>query len=201
MKKSYWIVLVLAVAVIGAFVINHGVAQEKPAPPAAKVAVCDVLQVFRNYQRAKDLTEGLKTRVETVKAESDSRGKAIDKLQDEMDRLKIDSKEYNDRLNEKTRLTIERQAYLATQDELAKRENFRLTKDMYTDVLAAVEKVAKARGYDVVLFKESPDLQSQNLEELLQQMARRKVLYSEPSLDITEEVLLRLNEDFKAKKS
>ena len=100
-----------------------------------------------------------------------------------------------------TQLTIERNAWLAFQDDLAKREQYRHTKEMYQETLAAAEKVAKARGVQLVLFKESSDQAADNLEDLLQQMSRRKVLYSDPSLDVTEDVLRQLNQDYAGNKS
>jgi Skp family chaperone for outer membrane proteins len=99
-----------------------------------------------------------------------------------------------------TQLTIDRQAFLNYQDELAKRETFRYTKEVYQDVLDAVDKVAKERGYQLVLFKESANLTSRTYDELLEQIARRKVLYSDSSLEITDDVLKRLNRDYAVKK-
>jgi Skp family chaperone for outer membrane proteins len=97
-------------------------------------------------------------------------------------------------------LAIDRHGFLSYQDELAKRETYRCTKEVYLDVLDAVEKVAKERGFQLVLFKESPDQATRNYDELLEQVSRRKVLYSDPSLDITNEVLKRLNRDYAIKK-
>jgi len=197
--KKLQVIAILIAAVIGAGAIfQNSFAQEKPQPQATKVAVCDVVMVFKNYQKAKDLTEKLKNRLDEIKAESDKRNKAIERIKMDMDQLKAGSKEYDDRLNEMTKLTIERDAWLTFQDDLAKRENFRLTKEMYDEILKIIEHVSKDRGFDLVLFKESNDLQSRNLDELLQQMARRKVLYSSQTLDLTEEVLIRLNQEYKA---
>lgn len=203
MKRNHLIVLALLVALAaGAVLLNQSFAQEKTTPAATptKAAVCDVVAVFRQYQRAKELTDKLKERLDAVKKESDERGKAIETIDAEMGQLKLGSPEYDNRLNEKTKLTIERQAYLAFQDDLAKRENFRLTKDMYDDILKVIEKISKERGYQLVMFREPSDQMGNNLEELLQTMARRKVLYNAPSLDITEDVLMRLNEEFKSSK-
>ena len=62
-----------------------------------------------------------------------------------------------------------------------------------------IKKVAKDRGLELVLFKESEDAKPANLDELLQRMSRRKVLYNANSIDITDEVLTRLNEAYKGK--
>jgi Skp family chaperone for outer membrane proteins len=203
MKKPYWILLTALGTLIAAAALNPTLAQEKPAPAAAapaKTAVCDLFIILKNYDRGNDLKKELKDRMDKITAEGDKRGKEITKIQDTLEELKPGSKEYDAQLNKMTQLTIDRQAFLNYQDELAKRETFRYTKDVYQDVLDAVEKVAKERGYQLVLFKESPNLTSRNYDELLEQMARRKVLYSDASLDITDDVLKRLNRDYAVKK-
>ena len=169
------------------------------APQPATVAVCDMAAVFKNYDRANDLNKKLKSRVEELKAEAKKRGDEIDKIQNTIEELKPGSKESDAALDKMTKLTIERQAWINFQDELAKREDFRLTKDLYNDVLVAVEKIAREKGFQVVLSKETSNQASHNIDELLQQMSRRKVLYSDPSLDITEDVIKQLNRDYAAK--
>ncbi len=105
------------------------------APQPATVAVCDMAAVFKNYDRANDLNKKLKSRVEELKAEAKKRGDEIDKIQNTIEELKPGSKESDAALDKMTKLTIERQAWINFQDELAKREDFRLTKDLYDDVL------------------------------------------------------------------
>ncbi len=212
MKKSHWILLIALGTMITAFAPNPTLAQDKPAPPAttepasataaapAKSAVCDLFIILKNYDRGNDLKKELKAKVDKITAEGDKRGKEITKIQDTLEELKPGSKEYDAQLNKMTQLTIDRQAFLNYQDELAKRETYRYTKEVYQDVMDAIEKVAKERGYQLVLFKESPNLVSRTYDELLEQISRRKVLYSDPSLDITDDVLKRLNRDYAVKK-
>ena len=210
MKKLHWILLVALGTMIATFALNPTLAQEKPAAPTAtsapaaaqptKSAVCDLFVILKNYDRGNDLKKELKARVDKITAEGDKRGKEITKIQDTLEELKPGSKEYDAQLNKMTQLTIDRQAFLNYQDELAKRETYRYTKEVYQDVLDAIEKVAKERGYQLVLFKESPNLVSRTYDELLEQISRRKVLYSDPSLDITDDVLKRINRDYAVKK-
>jgi Skp family chaperone for outer membrane proteins len=215
MKKPHWILLIALGTLMATAAMNPTLAQEKPAPsattepavaaPAAapaptKAAVCDLFVILKNYDRGNDLKKELKARIDKITAEGDKRGKEITKIQDTLEELKPGSKEYDAQLNKMTQLTIDRQAFLNYQDELAKRETYRYTKEVYQDVLDAVEKVAKERGYQLVLFKESANLTSRTYDELLEQIARRKVLYSDPSLEITDDVLKRLNRDYAVKK-
>jgi Skp family chaperone for outer membrane proteins len=203
MKKLHWILLIALGTMLATLALTPTLAQEKPAPAAAgpaKTAVCDLFVVLKNYDRGNDLKKELKARVDKITAEGDKRGKEITKIQDTLEELKPGSKEYDVQLNKMTQLTIDRQAFLNYQDELAKRETFRYTKEVYQDVLDGIEKVAKERGVQLVLFKESPNLVSRTYDELLEQISRRKVLFSDPSLDITDDVLKRINRDYVVKK-
>jgi Skp family chaperone for outer membrane proteins len=202
MKKLHWILLSVLGTLIATVALTPTLAQEKPGAAAApaRTAVCDLFIILKNYDRGNDLKKELKTRIDKITAEGDKRGKEITKIQDTLEELKPGSKEYDAQLNKMTQLTIDRQAFLNYQDELAKRETFRYTKEVYQDVLDAVDKVAKERGYQLVLFKESANLTSRTYDELLEQIARRKVLYSDSSLEITDDVLKRLNRDYAVKK-
>lgn len=206
--KKQWIVLVLVATLLAAFVAAPSPAQDKPAPttaPAAatqpaKVAVCDLLAVLRNADHGNDCKKELQDRIKRISAESDKRGEEIKKIEDGLELLKQGSKEYDAQLNKMTELSIQRQAYINLQDELAKRDTYRNTKMLYQEALDAVEKVAKEKGYQLVLFKESPNLVTTKYDELLEQMARRKVLFADSSLDITDDVLKQLNRDYALKK-
>jgi len=189
----------LVVAAGLAVALSSSEAQAPAGAPPSHVAVCDIVDVFNNYQRAKDLTAKLNERREAIKAEADKRLKEIENRRLEMEGLKVGSKEHEQRLNEVQRLTIERQAYLQFQDALAMREHRNLTKEMYEEILAMVAAVAKERGYDLVLYRESEPLSAEG-QEIVRQIQSRKVLYASEKIDLTETVLGRLNQAYKAAK-
>lgn len=199
MKKVLPLAFIVASGL--AVALSSGVAQAPPAPPATRVAICDIVDVFNNYQRAKDLTSQLNERRDSIKAEADKRAKAIEALRMELEGLKQGSKEFEQRFNEVQRLTIERTAYLQFQDALAMRDHRNLTKEMYEEIMATVGAVAKERGYDIVLARENEPLNLENTQEMLRQIGSRKVLYGATSIDITEPVLGRLNQNYKASKA
>jgi Skp family chaperone for outer membrane proteins len=209
MKKSFWILLTAAGAMIATLSLKPSIAQDKPAAPTtapaaaeaqpARIAVCDLLTLLKNYDRGNDSKKELNARMVRIKAEADKRGEEIKKIEASLEDLKTGSKEYDAQLNKMTELAINQQAYVNFQDEMAKRDTYRYTKEIYQEVLDGVEKVAKEKGYQLVLFK-SPNLVTQKYDELLEQIARRKVLYSDPALDITDDVLKRINRDYALRK-
>jgi len=80
------------------------------------------------------------------------------------------------------------------------REHRRYTKQLYEEILAVVAQVAKQRGIDVVLYVEREVVQTEDTRELLTMIERRKVLYASDQVDLTQTVLARLNEAYRAAK-
>ena len=198
MKSSHVCVILLGALICGAVVMSNSWAQPAGAKkaPATSVAVCDVVEIFNDYHRAKDLTGKLSQRRKSIEDEDKKRQAAIEAINLEIEGLKEGSGEYEKRFNEMQRLGIDRKAWLQFQDALALREHHRLTKDMYEEIIAMVTKVAKERGHDIVLYAEHGALRSGNTPELVREIARRRVLYNGEKADITKIVLIRLNRTY-----
>jgi Skp family chaperone for outer membrane proteins len=202
MKSPRSRVLTAAALLVAVLFLVSALAQpaEAPtAPPLARVGTCDIVELFTNYQRAKDLTTQLNERRQAITAERDKRTKAINALQAELENYKKDSPKYEQTVDEIQRLGIEAKAYLEYQDALALREHRKLTKEMYAEIKAVIARVAKQRGLNVVLQRESDTLDTDNPTEMLRQIYTRKVLFTEDGLDITDVVLTALNQAYRAK--
>jgi Skp family chaperone for outer membrane proteins len=199
MTKLRLSLLIGSIALIAAAFYGSAIGQTSAPAPATRVAVCDVEDIYANYTRARDLVAKLNQDRDAVRAENEERGRAIDALQMELEGLKEDSQECQDRLNEIQRLTIDRQSWLQYKEAVILREHARLTSQMYEQINQAVETAAKEGGIQIVLFKQRPNLQARDTRELLEQIRSRKVLYSDPGVDITQLVLTRLNDAYRAK--
>jgi len=200
MRVSKIAVLIVIGLLAGALLRGRSSAQDRPTAPAmVKVGVCDVVEVFNNYTRADDLTATLNKRRDALKAENEKRGQAIEALRLELDGLIMGSKKYEAQFSEMQRLTIERDAWMRFQEAMVMRDHHRLTRDMYDEIIKTIGEVAKQRGFHVVLHRPRADVQSKNTRELLQQIQARQVLYAADSVDLTDVVLMKLNEDYRAR--
>ena len=200
MKPYRYLLLVAALVPAAVALLGEVSAQSgAPAPPGSRIAACDVVEVFNNYQRAKDLTAKLEERRQAIAAENEQRKKAIETLRMEMEGLKEGSPEYEKRFGEMQRLSVERQAYLQFQEQLAMREHHRLTSDMYEQILKVIARVAREQGYQMVIYRERGDQPTTTTPELLQKIERRKLLYCDDGIDITATVLATLNREYMGK--
>ena len=199
MKTSrIYLLAIIALVGVAAFLTNS-VAQQA-APAGCKIAFCDLVEVFNNYQRAKDLTTQLNERRTAIKAESEKRKKAVDALSMELENYKKGSQQYEQTFNEVTRQSIDLDAYLRYQEQLALRDHRSLTEEMYKEILGAIAKVAAQQGVSVVMQREQDLLNTEDTKAMLQQIYNRKVLYFNETLDITSVVLTSLNQAYTSKK-
>ncbi|MHC4605368.1 MAG: OmpH/Skp family outer membrane protein [Planctomycetota bacterium] len=73
--------------------------------------------------------------------------------------------------------------------------------EVFNEILRVTEIVGRERGFDIVLRVEEPYLDEEEAlrETVSRRMSRRAVLYHSARVDITEEVITRLNEEFRKK--
>jgi Skp family chaperone for outer membrane proteins len=191
------VIAVSAVAVLLAQVLAQPAGGPPAKPPPSRVAVCDVIKVFNNYERGLSLSKEFDQRTEQIKAEDDRRGKEIQNLVERLEALKPGSKEYETQYQEMQKLAIQRRVWFEMQQQSIGREHVRLTEQMYRETLDAVAKVAEERGFDVVLNREGVSITSRSTTELLNKIALRKCLYAKDSSDLTQLVLDRINRQYR----
>ena len=200
MRPFYLYMLVAGLLVCGAVLLNDSAAQPAATDAGARVAVCDVVRVFNNYIRGTDLTKMMNQERAKVDAENRKRSDAIDAIKEELgpNGLKKGSPEYDKRYLEMQRLSIDREAYVQYKSAVAAHQHFRLTKEMFQEILAMVEKVAKEKKFRIVLLKNDDEFLAQNTRDLLREIGRQQVLYCDDSVDISEAVLTRMNRAYTA---
>ena len=164
------------------------------------MAVCDMQAIFSEYTRAKDLLAQLNEKRQALSAEDEQRGKALDALQAELAGLKTGSAEFEARRAQAERQQIDRAVAMQFGEGALRREHRRLTMDMYAEITKVVAAVAQERGFNLVLYRDGTLVDTDETLELLAQIRSRKLLYSDDNLDITSEVLARLNATYRAGK-
>ena len=148
------------------------------------------------------LTEGEKSLAWNTKmqAESEKMRAELEKLRDEiiaeeaiLKTRKPDSSDYerlSRELMEKA-VTLKTKDSFYQQDMMSRQE--RWTEESFKQVLAAIEKVAKEKGVDIVLAKEDYQWPASSANELAIVIRTSKVLYHASELDITGDVLSAWN--------
>jgi Skp family chaperone for outer membrane proteins len=185
-------------AVAVAVVIGSSMGQSAPAPVASKICVCDVLRVLNGYQRAEDAKKDLERRAREVQTQRDEKKRAVETLRGELNALKEGSKEHEQRFNEVQRLELDLMTWAQFQQAVMEREHLKLTEEMYKEVLSAAEAAAKERSADIVLLMDPKDVKAASMDQMLEQIVRRRVLWASASIDISDAVAARLNDAYRA---
>ena len=198
MKSSQLVILLVAVAAVGMLVATHLDAQPGRAA-GGQIAVCNVVEVLNNCQKAKDLTAELNKERGRIESEVKKRTDAIDNLNKELKLLTPGSAEYEQRFAESQRLQINREAWLKFEQSKAMRTHQKLTREMYAEVQKAIGVVAKTRGFKVVLHQQRGPLRASSTADMRVEISQRKVVYSDDTVDITAGVLSSLNAAYRSK--
>lgn len=203
MKRSFMIVVVAAFALVSGLAINRSSAEPKEPSAPTRVAVVDIGRLFRNYEKAQKFAADQDKAMKALEEEDKTRKDAIDTLNDKMSGptgLRPGTPEYDKATEQITTLMIERQAWRNTKTEMYNRTNMRLNKEIHEEIVKTTGLVAQELGYTLVLARESAELSTRTVDEFLDQLTRRKVIYADNSLDITAKVLEKLNETYRGQK-
>lgn len=182
--------VLLGVAAIAAF------AQEKQQPANSKILVLSMMRTIDESQEGKDIIHRLK---EEQASKKQSLTERLAKLQEEVKVLREAKqadrtpKYYEDlqrAMEESARLEAEKNIFLAkTQDEL--------NRAMQQMLILAQEKareVMKERGADIVLLTKMGPIELASEQDVQQELLMRRVLCHAEAIDITDEVIKRMNQ-------
>ena len=194
-------VIVILLAVAAGYEVFAGRAA---APGPAVVAVVRIGPLFDGLKQRAEAAAGVDQLLGEIETEVQARKESIEALREEHSNT-VDAADRETLADEIALETLKNDFWLQT----AKREHeldkaIRL-QDLYKKVFDAIQTLAMTEGYDIVIVDDSGDElpfdRSSRVGpqvQVLQQLARRKVLFVNPTLDITEDLIMRMNNEFNA---
>ena len=165
-------------------IIALGIAASLLLPAAAlaqgvKIAVVDTTRAASNSKEGKAAEQRLRSMRETKREEFKPKDEQLKRLRDEYETQKyvLSRDALQEREIELLKLQRNLERDLQAAQEEFEIEQRKLMQPILKNILSTVQQIARDRGFDVVLEKTSPG-----------------VLFYSDTLDITEEVIQRLNE-------
>lgn len=163
-----------------------------------RVAVVNVPVVSEKYQKTADLEahfEGIRRKLNerrnALKDKIDRTGRS---LQEE---LKPGTEAYRERRKQLALLEAELQWFVESEGQRAEQGLAESLTEIYGDIQTAVREVARESGIDVVLAADRlPEMPPKSAVHVRQQILLQKVLYWNPRLDITDQVVTWLNANY-----
>jgi Skp family chaperone for outer membrane proteins len=165
-----------------------------------KVAVVNVAGVSEKYAKTADLEAQFDAVRRKLNQERDAMKDKIEKanrsLQEE---LKAGTDEFRARRKQIALMEAELQWFVESEGQKVEKGLAESLRSIYADIQAVVREIAQEKKIDIVvaadqLPAETPDSANQVRQHILLQ----KVLFWNPSVDVTDEVVARLNTRYKA---
>jgi len=191
--KTRMCAVIMAVAVLAMGV--HRQVGADAAAGAAKIAVVDVTKVLETSKKHQAWKEKMEKDQETAKKEFNEMRNELQQLQENIKLRKVGSDDHI----KLTQQFVEKKALLEAKNTFyeekvtAQMQNW--TEELYKQFLIVVDKVAQQKGVDLVLAKEPLDLPAPSLRDFMLTIKTKKVLFNNPKLDITAEVLAALDSE------
>ncbi len=194
MKASKVALGCLISVVVLAMGYEYGQAQPKGDTTFSKVGTVSIVKVFRNCKRIAAHRSKLITEQSRISAEFEKLATQLQAEEDGLRALKADSSDYMEQRKE----IINKRASLEAQRDFNKEQivlkEYKLSKEIYQDILRITSELAEEKGLDLVLEKDEIDNIALSVSEIDRTIRTHKVLYSGGCVDITDEVLARLDE-------
>jgi|GEM_PF-3548104 len=169
--------------------------EEKPKT-GMKIGFADIKKIIDEYKRTQTLEEKIDREREKKSDEIQKKKTKLDEIKDELKMLAKGSLVFFKKTKEGRRLEME---INLMEDELKidlQRRLLWATKQIYEDISMKIEDFAREKGYMVIFKVEKGEIESESKAELILKINSRSVLYYDPSLDVSQEIIDRLNRDF-----
>ncbi len=201
MRSTWTLITMGVVAAAMCLFVGYRSSQAQAPGPAPKYGVVDLAEVMRRYADVEEMKTKLEARAEKFKQEGQTRQQKIEDLRFQRDQKHPDSPDWFKLQKELNRLTVELELWSKFEKQDIQSETQEQQSNAYKRILAAVDTVAKQRGLDMVLQFDRVGLDDPNDIVSPQRMAVRALIYASPTVDVTKEVIARVNQASGAKAS
>lgn len=207
MKRTVGILTGVAALAVGVYLGGQSLAQSNnqypagtaaaAAPLQTRIAVVNIGQVFKNYQKCKTFQAEIKQQAQTMQQNIDGRRAQALAAQKEMENPQTPPARKEQLERDLRRLQREYQdATEEAKQQLAKHE-FEQLVQTYKEIEEAVQVYARTYAIELVLQYADPDSQEKYLPAYFQQRLSNRAcmpLYLDPRMDITANITAMLNQ-------
>ncbi len=166
-----------------------------------KVGVVDINEVFDKYSKRVDLDQQLKDTEAEFKKEIESKKKIMIDLNEETQLLDLGSESRNANIEMLEKKNVELEGYAKFAENQLTKKYKNAFEVIYEEIIKEVDSFGKEGNYSVIIKKEKPNLQSNQLSDLQFKIGIRTVLYNSSSIDITQALTERMNARYQQEKA
>lgn len=189
--------------VVAVLVYQSGGAAMLAGQPTVVVTV-NLATVLEKLDQRTDAETNLRNMVEALRVEDDQRKAEITKLDNEL-RAMTESSQKQALQDQAALSALKYQAWARFSADKVDIERGLVLEDLYRSIKAAAAELASTARYDVLLVDDSqgelatsPDARVSRESQIRQQIAGRRMLFASPAIDITDDLIERMNNAYKA---
>ncbi len=196
---KYRILTILVCSIVSIVAFNS--MQQNVNAEGIKVGVVDINEVFDKYSKRVDLDQQLKDTEAEFKKEIESKKKVMIDLNEETQLLDLGSESRNTNMEILEKKNVELEGYAKFAENQLTKKYKNAFEVIYEEIIKEVDSFGKEGNYSVIIKKEKPNLQSNQLSDLQFKIGIRTVLYNSSSIDITQAVTERMNAKYQREKA
>jgi Skp family chaperone for outer membrane proteins len=190
--KSRTMILAAVVGVIALLATFEYTGAAQPRSTTSKIGVVSIRTAFNKTRQQMQYQSQAMQKYSRKRAELESLAKEIEAAEAELKTHKPGTADYLQRMQP----IIEKKAQLEAQQEYVNQQRMLDNKlwmeKLYQETLKIVGKLAQEKGLDLVLERTEPDFPISS-DELMATFSTHKVLYAAGAVDLTDEVVSRLD--------
>lgn len=164
----------------------------------SKIAVIDVAQVFESYDMTRDLESMFNAKRRELAEEAERRRSSIEQIRRGLAAFDPASADFITREKDLIRAEVDFQVWSTHSEQRLKSNHKRWLLAIYRNTQQTVTRLASEGNIDLVLTYDRLTEDAPDSVTLRQQILLQKVIYHHSRIDITSEVLNRLNNEYKS---
>ncbi len=193
MPRNKFTIAAAFITLAAGFIFMAGYAANAPVPPAV-IGVVDLEKVYNELDSRSDLMQRIEEMQTRMAEDASSMQEELEMLSAELESLSPGSKAMIEMNDQAISISGKLRAFETYGALLIERERAADLRDSYDRIRTEAGKLSEIMGIDLVLLNDSiPMVDLADAAGTLQQISARRVLWASRTLDITEELIERLN--------
>jgi Skp family chaperone for outer membrane proteins len=204
---------ILLIVVLLSIIGYQAIGQSPRAAQSMRVATVDLERVFEGLEQRREASQRLQQMATELEQEREQRQAEIRKMEEQLRELVSQAQEKQQPLSEEAQRLQEDivlhglrfEAWVRYARAKLEQESSLILRDVFRTVRRAAERMADTEAYDLILIDDSrralgSDQDNRRLTEaqVLQEIALRTILYARDSIDVTRDLIERMNNEHRA---
>ena len=190
----------LVLLVGSALVVNAGASASRPPAQPTAIATVDIMSIIDGLNEREVLESQLDDRMVDRKAKLDEVLEQLKVLDADINMLTRGTDEYREKLREGMEKQALAEARNKALSQIASIDLGEVMAGLYMKVETAIQDIAEREGYDIVLFDDTSfDIpEGAPNADVVRAIITKSVIYRHDSIDITQQVVTLMNNEYSA---